>query len=196
MVVATVFLIPAATLSLVWWVPQLVRVVRDGPAGVSAETWAISAANLVVWGIWALAAGQPVVVAAEWVPAAGSCAIVLAVGATRRSVWLAVAVTLVALASHFWAPAASMVALSGVIVVRAPQLVKLRAGGTPGDHSVSTLTWATVIAGNIMWLGWGVTSGHPVMAAGAVLAIVISGAIVWAARPARAQQPATEPAIL
>ena len=53
-----VFLVAASLVSLVWWIPQLVKVSRRGATSVSAETWTFAAVNLFLWGWWALVAGR------------------------------------------------------------------------------------------------------------------------------------------
>ena len=176
--IEVVLLVAASVVSLVWWVPQLVGVVRHGSVGVSSETWTIAAANLTLWGWWALVAGQPVVAAVEWVQAAGSIAVVTKIGVTRRAVVLTGTVVAVVLMTQVWAPAASVAAVGSVALVRAPQLVEAiqdRANGVATQ--VSRVTWLMSGVSNLLWLGWGVAGGHAAMIVGAGLSVVLSTAI-------------------
>ena len=79
---ATALLAVACCLSAAWWVPQATKALRTSTDGVSAATWALSAANTGTWTVWALCTGRPVVAAVEAVQTIGAVAVVAA--ADRR----------------------------------------------------------------------------------------------------------------
>lgn len=118
----TLLLVTASALSLGWWLPQLIRILRRGSAGVSPTTWAIATANVTLWGFWALLAGQPWVVTVEWVQAAGSLLVVLTIGLTRSALIAAGCVAVVVLVAQPWPVVASVAAVASVLAVRGPQL--------------------------------------------------------------------------
>lgn len=178
MTAQTLLLLAASTVSLVWWIPQLVRVMGRSGVGVSVETWALSAANLAIWGLWALVTGHLVVVAVEWVQAAGSVAVVIRAGVTRRAVVVALAVGMVAVASYGWPLTASVAAVGSVIAVRLPQLwVVVRARDGHAVAQVSALAWALSASSNLLWLAWALSGRVWTMVVGASLSVALSGAI-------------------
>lgn len=188
MSVETALLVVASSVSLVWWIPQLWRVFHRGSVGVSVETWTVSTANLFLWGLWALTAGQVAVAIVEWIQAAGSAAVVIKVGPTRRAAWFAGGVLVVVIVAQLWPTAASLAAVGSVAVVRVPQLVRLlrdRRSGTPTQ--VSRIAWGMSALSNILWLAWGVAGGHMTMIVGAALSVALSGAIaaIFTRQPGR-----------
>lgn len=187
--VETLFLVAASAVGLVWWVPQLVRVLRSGGVGVSPQAWLLSSVNLLLWGGWALVAGQPVVVAVEWVQAAGSIAVVCCLGLTRRTLLVGAGVAVLLVVAHQSPTVASLAAVGSVLAVRVPQLASLR---SRAPHSVSQLAWVMSAVSNVLWFGWGLTGGHTTMVVGAGVSVLASTAIVVAARRSG---PALQPSV-
>lgn len=153
----------------------MVRVLRHGATGVSATTWAVSTANLMLWGWWALSAHQWVLASVEWFQAAGSLVVVLVVGLTRGAVVAAGVVAVVVAVSSLWGPMASVAAVGSVLAVRVPQIVTL--ARTKGTSQVSALTWVVSGIGNAVWCAWGVVTNHPTMVVGAGISVVSSAVI-------------------
>lgn len=178
-----VFLITASVVSMVWWIPQVVRVSRYGTSGVSVETWTFAVVNLFLWGWWALVAGQLTVAVVEWIQAAGSAVVVAKVGVARRAIGLACVVALIMLSTQVWEVTASVAAVASVAVVRVPQLVVvLRNRSDKMIMQVSGLTWLMAGLSNLLWLGWGFAGGHTTMIVGAGLSVVLSLSIAAAVR--------------
>lgn len=181
---STVFLLAAAVVSLVWWVPQLLRVLRGDAVGVSADTWAMTVANLLLWGLWGATAGQWVAASVEWIQAVGSAAVVVKVGPTRRALWLAGMVAAVVGVAQAWPLAASVAAVGSAVAVRVPQLIGLLRA-RDRVHAVSGVAWLMSAASNVLWVGWGITGGHPTMIVGAGLSVLASSGIAIASRAGR-----------
>jgi uncharacterized protein with PQ loop repeat len=177
--------VAAAVLSVTWWIPQLVRSIRHGSAGVSAYTWAISTANFLLWASRSAIAGEAPVAAVELVQAAGSGAIVVCAGITRKVVLLAVAVAGLLAVTHVWDPLATYVAIIASFVVRLPQLWSLLRERTGAPNQVSGITWVMSTAANGCWVAWAVMNDHPYFATGSAIAMVMSIAIAAAARRTR-----------
>jgi hypothetical protein len=180
----------AALLSVTWWIPQLVRIARHGAAGVSSYTWAIAAANFLLWASRSALAGEPSVAVVELVQAAGATAIVVRAGVTRRVVTVAAVVAALLAVTHIVDPLATVVALGSSFVVRFPQLWSLlhRRGDEP--NQVSATAWVISTAANALWVWWSVLNDHPYFAAGSVIAMGMSLAIAGASRRSREHAPA------
>ena len=191
----TTLLICASALSVGWWLPQLLRTLRHGAAGVSAYTWTISTANLVLWGSWALLANQPAVVAVEWTQAAGSFAVLCVVGLTKRTAGVGLVVGTLVGVSHTFVALASLAAVGSVLLVRLPQLWRLHVRPS-ALHQVSATTWGISALANLLWVGWGISGHHPTMIIGAGIAAGTSLAIAVRARTlsARLDDPVLIPA--
>lgn len=169
----------AVAVSLGWWLPQLVRVLRAGSTGVSSTTWAVGTANLLLWAWWAYTAGQEVVAAAELVQAIGSAFVLARVGFDRRTVLAAGTVAGVVLLCSPFPALAAVAAVASAAAVRLPQVFALLR--TAGAHAVSTSTWVISAVGNVCWAAWAVAAGEMTMLVGASLSVSLSLTVAYLA---------------
>jgi uncharacterized protein with PQ loop repeat len=176
-------LLPLLLVASTWamFLPQLLRALRVGPAGVSAAGWAAMLSGRLVIVLYGLAVGDPVQLWAAALPTAAST-IILVVAlrpASRterlRSTLWAAAVAVLALVTLLAPGAASAALVAMAVFSSVPHLV---AAATSADTSgVSVLAWSASAVSSALWVLHGVSSAFPAVVVANTIWLVVSVAV-------------------
>jgi hypothetical protein len=143
---------------MLWWIPQCVRVLSAGDAGVSAATWAAYAASGSVWVVWAVTSAEWGIVVVNTVEALGVLSVVAILRAWRQLVILGVFIGVAFAVAAGVSPTA--VAVAGLCVTtgcRVPQIVA--AVREPLITGISWRSWMISAVGNGAWVVWAAIEG-------------------------------------
>lgn len=160
--------------------PQTWRVVRGSTHGVSALTWASLAGTGLLWTMWGVGAGVPLMAASEGVFAAAAAAVAWRCWGASKSVVVAIAAfAFCAGLGLLWG--ATGLGVAGVVACigcRAPQLWR---SWFCGDVSgVSASSWWLLTWSNLAWTVSGVLTSDWILVAGSGSAVAMSLLIVAA----------------
>jgi hypothetical protein len=156
--VSTIAFLVAAAVAMTWWIPQCVRVVVAGHAGVSAATWASYAASGSIWVVWAAVSAEWGIVVVNTVEALGVLSVVAILRAWRQLVMLGAFISIAFAVAAAVSPTA--VAVAGLFVTtgcRVPQIVS--AVREPLITGVSWRSWVISAIGNGSWAVWAAIEG-------------------------------------
>jgi hypothetical protein len=176
--VSTAAFVIAAGVAMVWWIPQCVRVLSAGNAGVSAATWASYAASGSIWVVWAAASAQWGIVVVNTVEALGVLSVVAILRAWRQLVILGVFIGAAFLVAVAVSPTA--VAIAGLCVTtgcRIPQIVS--AVREPLIGGISWRSWMISAVGNGAWAVWAASEGVWWFFATTIAAVTMSVAVAF-----------------
>jgi hypothetical protein len=137
-----------STVAVCWWMPQFMRLLRTGHAGVSPATWTIYAASAGAWAIWAASQGRFLFASVQGLETVGIIAVVAMLRAWKLFAVFAFAmgtlVVVLALTTPAW------LAVLGVAITAGSRVPQIRRAFTAPDVSgVSGGAWAVGIAGNV-----------------------------------------------
>jgi hypothetical protein len=174
--VSTVAFVVAAAVAMLWWIPQCVRVLSAGDAGVSPVTWASYAASGSVWVVWAVSSAEWGIVVVNTVEAIGVLSVVAILRAWRQLVILGVFIGSAFAVAAAVSPTA--VAIAGLFVTtgcRVPQIVA--AVREPIITGISWRSWMISALGNGAWVVWAAIEGVWWFFATTIAAVTMSIAV-------------------